>query len=284
METFKKIQSLFESNIQLFEKKSDDYGMSWRILRPLSINEQLHIKVKRLRTIQNPEYTPNVDESQYEGFQALFNYSIMAIINLREGYVNSEDGMTKTYIKRLFGQVSSECHQLLKKKNADYGEAWKDLSVESITDLIFQKILRAKQIIGNNYQVKASEGIEGSYMDIANYSIFAMYHLQEKQYSEKAEPAVKEYDGSEKIFKDTKTQRGILSSESFINAIKKHPDYGISTGNKMPLKKVSEIDKEASIKNNYGTTENLSPYFTVKFIDLDEFFKLTNKENQNATK
>ena len=160
---------------EIFEKKSLDYGPSWRILRPSSLTDQIFIKAQRIRTIQETGEN-KVGESFDDAFMAIVNYCIMAIIQVRhEAKIN--DDMTVEQAVVAYREVEKEAFELMQKKNHDYGEAWRDMRVSSLTDLILTKILRIKQIEDNKGKTLASEGVEGNYFDMLNYSIFALIHL-----------------------------------------------------------------------------------------------------------
>ncbi|MEN9987514.1 MAG: hypothetical protein RLZZ585_553 [Bacteroidota bacterium] len=161
---------------EIFEKKSLDYGPSWRILRPSSLTDQIFIKAQRIRTIQETGEN-KVGESFEDAFMAIVNYCIMAIIQVRhEAKIN--DDMTVEQAVMAYRQVEKEAFELMQKKNHDYGEAWRDMRVSSLTDLILSKVLRIKQIEDNAGLTLVSEGIEGNYFDMLNYSVFALIHLK----------------------------------------------------------------------------------------------------------
>ncbi|MBM3917713.1 MAG: DUF1599 domain-containing protein [Sphingomonadales bacterium] len=161
---------------EIFEKKTLDYGLSWRILRPSSLTDQLFIKAQRIRTIQ--ETGKNfVGESFEDAFQAIVNYCIMAIIQVREP-ADILDQMQPTDAIAHYDQIAAEAKALMERKNHDYGEAWRDMRTSSLTDLILSKILRIKQIEDNAGETQVSEGVEGNYFDMLNYSVFALIHLQ----------------------------------------------------------------------------------------------------------
>lgn len=161
---------------EIFEKKSIDYGPSWRILRPSSLTDQIFIKAQRIRTIQETGEN-KVGESFEDAFMAIVNYCIMAIIQVRhEAKIN--DDMTVEQAVVAYREVEKEAFELMQKKNHDYGEAWRDMRVSSLTDLILSKVLRIKQIEDNAGLTLVSEGIEGNYFDMLNYSVFALIHLQ----------------------------------------------------------------------------------------------------------
>ena len=163
----------------IFEKKSIDYGTSWRILRSSSLTDQIFIKAQRIRTIQETAEN-KVGESFEDAFMAIVNYCIMSIIQLRNAPTLEEDISSKEALV-LYHLIEKEAYDLMLKKNHDYGEAWRDMRVSSLTDLILSKVLRIKQIEDNKGLTIVSEGIEGNYFDMLNYSVFALIHLD--QYS-----------------------------------------------------------------------------------------------------
>jgi hypothetical protein len=161
---------------EIFEKKSLDYGPSWRILRPSSLTDQIFIKAQRIRTIQETGEN-KVGESFEDAFMAIVNYCIMAIIQIRhEAKINDDMSIEQAFVA--YKEIEKEAFELMEKKNHDYGEAWRDMRVSSLTDLILTKVLRIKQIEDNAGLTLVSEGIEGNYFDMLNYSVFALIHLQ----------------------------------------------------------------------------------------------------------
>jgi len=159
----------------IFVKKSKDYGTSWRILRPSSLTDQIFIKAQRIRTVQETREN-KVGESFEDAFTAIVNYCIMAIIQVRNG-AQTNDDLTPTEATKFYNQIAQEAYELMENKNHDYGEAWRDMRVSSLTDLILTKVLRIKQIEDNKGKTLVSEGIEGNYFDMLNYSVFALIHL-----------------------------------------------------------------------------------------------------------
>ena len=156
----------------IFSKKTKDYGTAWRILRPSSLTDQLFIKAQRIRTVQ--ETGENKVGEDIEGeFIAIVNYCIMAIIQLEERELKEMELPTEVAVS-LYEKYANEAFELMEKKNHDYGEAWRDMRVSSLTDLILQKILRVKQIEDNNGTTIISEGIDANYYDMLNYSVFAL--------------------------------------------------------------------------------------------------------------
>lgn len=175
MDTLSQYDKCREKARNLFVMKTKDYGTSWRILRPSSLTDQLFIKANRIRTIEVTGQN-KVEESIDDEFVALYNYSVMAIIQCRNNAPYSE--WTPQEATLHYDGVSNEIKELMIRKNHDYGEAWRSMRVSSLTDLILTKILRIKQIEDNSGTTLASEGVEANYMDIANYSIFALILLE----------------------------------------------------------------------------------------------------------
>lgn len=160
---------------ELFVKKTKDYGTAWRILRPSSLTDQIFIKAQRIRTIQETGVN-KVGESVEDEFIAIINYCIMAIIQVSEKEMKEME-LDPLIATELYDKYSKNAFELMMKKNHDYGEAWRDMRVSSLTDLILMKILRVKQIEDNNGSTIVSEGIDANYYDMLNYSVFAMIHL-----------------------------------------------------------------------------------------------------------
>ncbi|MFY7672716.1 DUF1599 domain-containing protein [Tenacibaculum sp. MEBiC06402] len=161
----------------LFIKKMSDYGSAWRILRLPSLTDQIFIKAQRIRQLQENEVR-KVDEGEKSEFIGIINYSIMALIQLDLGYVEQPDLSTEEATV-LYDKYVKTTKSLMENKNHDYGEAWRDMRVSSLTDLILQKLLRVKQIENNKGKTLVSEGIDANYQDMINYAIFAMIHLNE---------------------------------------------------------------------------------------------------------
>ncbi len=159
----------------IFSKKTADYGTAWRILRPSSLTDQLFIKAQRIRTIQETGEN-KVGENIEDEFVAIVNYCIMAIIQLCENDL-TELELPKEQADELYDKYAQNAFDLMNKKNHDYGEAWRDMRVSSLTDLILQKIMRVKQIEDNNGATIISEGIDANYYDMLNYAVFALIHM-----------------------------------------------------------------------------------------------------------
>ncbi len=163
----------------LFSKKLQDYGAAWRVLRPSSITDQIYIKVNRIRTLQMTD-KKMVDESEEGEFIAIVNYSIIGLIQLEKGLSN-DFNENKEEIMSLYDQYAQEALALMERKNHDYGEAWRDMRITSITDLIYQKVLRTKQIEDNQGQTIVSEGLDANYFDMLNYAVFCLIKFSEKE-------------------------------------------------------------------------------------------------------
>lgn len=161
----------------LFSKKFSDYGASFRVLRTSSLTDQIFIKVKSLRNFQTSGVS-KVGESQEENFIAIVNYAIIGLIQLEKGFSETFDA-DAAEILAMYDGFAKEAKELMEKKNHDYGEAWREMRISSITDLIFQKVLRTKQIEDNAGVTKVSEGIDANYFDILNYAVFSLIKLQE---------------------------------------------------------------------------------------------------------
>ncbi|AWG26713.1 DUF1599 domain-containing protein [Flavobacterium kingsejongi] len=157
---------------QLFSNKMKDYGSAWRILRLPSLTDQIFIKAQRIRSLQENEIR-KVDEDETGEFIGIINYSIMALIQLDKGVATQPDLDAATAIA-LYDEKIQLTKTLMEAKNHDYGEAWRDMRVSSLTDIILQKLLRVKQIEDNKGQTLVSEGIDANYQDMINYAVFAL--------------------------------------------------------------------------------------------------------------
>lgn len=161
----------------LFVKKMADYGVAWRILRLPSLTDQIFIKAQRIRQLQENSLR-KVDEGEVSEFIGIINYSVMALIQIELGHADQPDLLNEKAIE-LYHKHISLTKKLMENKNHDYGEAWRDMRVSSLTDLILQKLLRVKQIENNKGKTIISEGINANYQDIINYAIFALIHHSE---------------------------------------------------------------------------------------------------------
>ena len=170
-------QSVMKNCKSLFNKKMQDYGSSWRIMRLTSLTDQIFIKAQRIRGLQT-KTTRKVDEGEIPEFIGIINYSIMALIQIELGVSENPDLDLDEALKHYETQEKI-IFELMLAKNHDYGEAWRDMRVSSLTDLILQKLMRVKQIEANSGKTIISEGIEANYHDIVNYAVFALIHLND---------------------------------------------------------------------------------------------------------
>ncbi|WKK66760.1 DUF1599 domain-containing protein [Lutimonas zeaxanthinifaciens] len=161
----------------LFINKMSDYGSAWRILRLPSLTDQIFIKAQRIRQLQENK-TRKVDEGEAPEFIGIINYSIMALIQLEEGVAEQPD-IDVEKATELYDKHIAQTKALMENKNHDYGEAWRDMRISSLTDLILQKLLRVKQIEDNEGKTIVSEGIDANYQDMINYAIFALILMDE---------------------------------------------------------------------------------------------------------
>jgi hypothetical protein len=156
----------------LFINKMKDYGSAWRILRLPSLTDQIYIKAQRIRSLQENEVR-KINEDETGEFIGIINYSIMALIQLELGVADQPD-LSVEKATELYDAKVQLTKELMENKNHDYGEAWREMRVSSLTDLILQKLLRVKQIENNQGKTLVSEGIDANYQDMINYSIFAL--------------------------------------------------------------------------------------------------------------
>jgi len=163
----------------LYINKLKDYGSAWRILRLPSLTDQIFIKAQRIRQLQQNS-TRKVDEGEVSEFIGIINYSVMALIQLEKGVVEQPD-LSIEEATNFYDKHVAVTKQLMEDKNHDYGEAWRDMRVSSLTDLILQKLLRVKQIEDNKGKTIVSEGIDANYQDMINYAVFALIHINEKE-------------------------------------------------------------------------------------------------------
>ena len=160
----------------LFARKTHDYGTAWRVLRIPSITDQIYLKAQRIRSIQE-KGVQKVDDPIKDEFVGIINYCIIALIQLKlEGSAKLE--MNFEELEPLYDEAANETFDLLQNKNHDYGEAWRDMRVSSMTDIILMKLLRVKQIEDNQGKTLASEGVKANYQDMINYSVFCLIKLK----------------------------------------------------------------------------------------------------------
>ncbi len=161
----------------IFEKKAIDYGTSWRILRISSLTDQIFIKAQRIRTIQETGVN-KVGEGIEGEFIAIVNYCVMGLIQLDMG-TNEKEEISVELATKLYDEKTNLAFELMSKKNHDYGEAWRDMRISSLTDMIMMKIMRTKQIEDNLGKTIISEGIDANYLDMLNYAVFALIKMNE---------------------------------------------------------------------------------------------------------
>ena len=156
----------------LYNNKMKDYGCAWRILRLPSLTDQIFIKAQRIRSLQENEVR-KIDEDKSGEFIGIINYSVMALIQLELGVATQPD-LSIEKASQLYNEKITLTKKLMEDKNHDYGEAWREMRVSSLTDLILQKLLRVKQIEDNKGKTIVSEGIDANYQDMINYAVFAL--------------------------------------------------------------------------------------------------------------
>lgn len=176
LQTAKEYDEVIQVCLDLYKKKMTDYGSAWRILRLPSLTDQIFIKAQRIRSLQENEVR-KVDEDEKSEFMGIINYALMALIQLELGVVDQPDLDTEKAVS-LYEKHIKMTKELMLNKNHDYGEAWREMRVSSLTDLILQKLLRVKQIEDNKGKTIVSEGIAANYQDMINYAVFAMIHLK----------------------------------------------------------------------------------------------------------
>ena len=180
-ETLKQFDRIMAGCRSLFAKKTADYGTAWRILRPSSLTDQLYIKAKRIRSIEE-KGEQRVADSVEDDYIGLVNYSILALMQLHLS-ADAALELPTEQVLQYYDEQLQRSRDLLAAKNHDYGEAWRDMRRSSITDLILQKLLRLRQIEGNDGRTTVSEGQDANYLDIINYAIFALIKIDEKNAS-----------------------------------------------------------------------------------------------------
>jgi len=175
LDTVGEYKEVIKACKELFEKKTRDYGTAWRILRLPSLTDQIFIKAQRIRSIQEKGIS-KVEEGVQDEFIGIINYCIISLMQI-ELKDDSNLELTFEKLSPLYDQLMEETMNLFLAKNHDYGEAWRDMRVSSITDIILMKILRVKQIEDNDGSTLVSEGVRANYQDMINYSIFALIKL-----------------------------------------------------------------------------------------------------------
>jgi hypothetical protein len=177
MNTNQQYDEVVQSCKDIFLKKTADYGTSWRVYRTISIVDQIYIKAKRIRTIQEKGEQKIGDDITSE-FKGILNYAIIGLIQLDINNDEIEE-LPVDEVEKLYSDKISMAKKLMEDKNHDYGEAWREMSEQSFTDLILAKLLRIKQILSNEGKTLISEGIDANYFDIINYAVFALILIEE---------------------------------------------------------------------------------------------------------
>ena len=180
--TLESCEAILDQSKDIFVKKSKDYGLSWLIMRPSSITDQIYIKALRVREIQETKEN-RVGEAIENEFLGMINYACMALIKIRysiDEVDKIDENIAVQEVIKMYEKEIKETLDLMRDKNHDYGEAWRKMRVESITDIMLMKIMRIKQIEDNDGKTNISEGIDANYRDIINYALFASIHLSEK--------------------------------------------------------------------------------------------------------
>ncbi|HVI43331.1 MAG TPA: DUF1599 domain-containing protein [Chitinophaga sp.] len=178
MDTLAQYEAAVAGCRDIFIKKTKDYGTSWRVLRPISVVDQIFIKAQRIRNLQEIG-TQKVEDGIDGEFKAIVNYGIIGLIQLQQNG-NPYTDLPVDEATALYDKYAAEVKDVMNAKNHDYGEAWRSLSQESFTDLILTKLLRIKQILRNKGVTLVSEGIDANYTDIVNYGLFALIKISEE--------------------------------------------------------------------------------------------------------
>ena len=163
---------------KVYETKLRDYGASWSLMRPASVTDQILIKADRIRSLEI-KGNAQVDEGIIDGFIAIVNYGIIALIQSAKGFASGKDISSEEALT-LYDLYMGETRALMLKKNHDYDEAWRKMRVSSYTDLILMKLMRTKEIEDHCGETEMSEGVEGNYQDMVNYAIFGIIKLSEQ--------------------------------------------------------------------------------------------------------
>jgi len=177
MDTLKEYRAVRGQCRDIFTAKVKDYGTSWRILRPVSVVDQLYIKAWRIRSIQEAGGVQKIEDSVEGEFMAIVNYGYIALIQLQLAE-NDPQELPLNDAEKRYDEVAQTIEDLMLRKNHDYGEAWRHMTQESFVDLILTKLLRIRQIMGNDGKTLISEGIEANIYDIVNYALFALIQRQ----------------------------------------------------------------------------------------------------------
>jgi len=175
--TIAEYDSIIKKCEDIFVKKMKDYGSAWRILRISSLTDQIFIKAQRIRSIEQ-KGEQKIPEDISNEFVGIVNYAVIGLIQLDLGVSELAEEMDYNEVMNIFRKQANIAKELMIAKNHDYGEAWRDMRVSSLTDLILQKILRVKQIEDNHGATLISEGVDANYLDMLNYAVFALIKLE----------------------------------------------------------------------------------------------------------
>ena len=175
-QTIAEYDSIIKKCEDIFAKKMKDYGSAWRILRISSLTDQIFIKAQRIRSIEQ-KGEQKIQDGVAGEFVGIVNYAIVGLIQLDLGVSEQSEDLEFQSVMKMFSKQTSISKNLMIDKNHDYGEAWRDMRVSSLTDLILQKLLRVKQIEDNNGNTLISEGVDANYLDMLNYAVFALIKL-----------------------------------------------------------------------------------------------------------
>ncbi len=177
--TSEQYDSIIKICTDIFTKKMKDYGSAWRILRTSSLTDQIFIKAKRIRSIEEKGFS-KVDEGIKSEYIAIVNYCVMALVQIELGESSENTELPVDDATRLYEEHFLASKELMENKNHDYDEAWRDMRLSSLTDLILMKLLRTKQIEDNEGKTLISEGIDANYADMLNYAVFALIKIEEE--------------------------------------------------------------------------------------------------------
>lgn len=180
MQTSEQYDKVISHARDVFLKKTADYGTSWRVYRIISIADQIYIKARRIKTIQEKQ-VQKVEDGIASEFQGILNYGIIGLIQLDSKQEEVED-LPVNQVASMYDEKVAASKKLMFDKNHDYGEAWREMSQESFVDLILAKLLRIKQIISNDGKTMISEGIAANFFDIINYAVFGLILIDEKKH------------------------------------------------------------------------------------------------------
>ena len=176
-QTIAEYDSIIKKCEDIFAKKMKDYGSAWTILRISSLTDQIFIKAQRIRSIEQ-KGVQKIEEDISNEFVGIVNYAIIGLIQLDLGVSELAVEMDRNEVMNIFKKHANIAKKLMMAKNHDYGEAWRDMRVSSLTDLILQKILRVKQIEDNHGTTLISEGVDANYLDMLNYAVFALIKIK----------------------------------------------------------------------------------------------------------